>query len=202
VLRFLLDEIVRECCKEITCEYSACDEPMFEEDDNRRLWIDALCINQHDIEERNAQVKNMSDIYEQASQVLVWLGKANSNIEKVIDLLDTVYAIALDTGEEKINFKKHIREDPDVFDRGAWGAFYDLLSRPYWGRLWVIQEIDLSWSFMSVICGDQSTEWDILHNTVGLLSDDPLTWVENYGLHSKKLGIYGPRGEKLRSRNR
>jgi hypothetical protein len=144
----------------------------------------------------------MGDIYEQASQVLAWLGKANSNIEKVMDLLNTVYAIALDTEEEKFKFKKRLREDPNVFDRGAWGALYDLLSWPYWGRLWVIQEIAISWSVMSAICGDQSTEWDILPNAVGFLSDDPLTWVENYGLDCKKLGIHGPRGEKLRCRNR
>jgi hypothetical protein len=50
----------------------------------------------------------MGDIYEQASQVLAWLGKANSNIEKVMDLLDTVNAIALDAEEEKIKFKKRL----------------------------------------------------------------------------------------------
>jgi hypothetical protein len=55
----------------------------------------------------------------------------------------------------------------------------------------VIQEFALSLSVKSVICGDQSTEWNILHNAVGFLSDDPLTWVENYELDCKKLGIQG-----------
>jgi hypothetical protein len=38
------------------------------------IWIDALCINQDDTNERNAQVSVMDQIYQSASQVLVWLG--------------------------------------------------------------------------------------------------------------------------------
>lgn len=43
-------------------------------DDVRRLWADAVCINQKDIEERSAQVNIMAQIYAQARGVLVWLG--------------------------------------------------------------------------------------------------------------------------------
>lgn len=39
------------------------------------LWIDALCINQRDLTERNHQVAFMASIYEQALQVIAWLGK-------------------------------------------------------------------------------------------------------------------------------
>jgi hypothetical protein len=40
----------------------------------KHLWIDALCINQADIRERNEQVARMGEIYSLASSVLVWLG--------------------------------------------------------------------------------------------------------------------------------
>ena len=40
----------------------------------RSIWIDAICINQNDIEERNAQVKRMGLIYSLAQQVVIWLG--------------------------------------------------------------------------------------------------------------------------------
>ncbi|KAH8883684.1 HET-domain-containing protein, partial [Thozetella sp. PMI_491] len=43
-------------------------------DTSRTLWIDAVCINQADIHERNEQVKQMGDIYSRASRVLIWLG--------------------------------------------------------------------------------------------------------------------------------
>jgi len=41
----------------------------------RLLWIDALCINQGDIQERNSQVLMMRDIYATAQDVAVWLGE-------------------------------------------------------------------------------------------------------------------------------
>lgn len=41
---------------------------------NRRIWIDALCINQMDEKERNHQVTNMGRIYQKATRVVAWLG--------------------------------------------------------------------------------------------------------------------------------
>ena len=41
----------------------------------RTLWVDAACIDQNSIEERNHQVRLMGDVYRQARQVLVWLGE-------------------------------------------------------------------------------------------------------------------------------
>jgi Heterokaryon incompatibility protein (HET) len=43
----------------------------------RRLWVDAICINQEDYQERSQQVRQMYHIYNQAEQVIVWLGDAN-----------------------------------------------------------------------------------------------------------------------------
>ncbi len=40
----------------------------------RVLWVDAVCINQGDLEEQAAQVKMMWEIYKNASRVVVWLG--------------------------------------------------------------------------------------------------------------------------------
>lgn len=40
------------------------------------LWIDAICINQNNIVERNEQVQRMANIYRGASQLLIWLGDA------------------------------------------------------------------------------------------------------------------------------
>jgi Heterokaryon incompatibility protein (HET) len=40
-----------------------------------RWWIDAICINQSDLDERSQQVQLMGDIYSGASRVVVWLGE-------------------------------------------------------------------------------------------------------------------------------
>ena len=46
-------------------------------DCDRHLWVDAICINQGDPDERNNQVQQMSRIYEAARHVHVWLGPEN-----------------------------------------------------------------------------------------------------------------------------
>ena len=42
------------------------------------FWIDALCINQHDIQERNSEVPRMRDMYERADLVVAWHGQGNA----------------------------------------------------------------------------------------------------------------------------
>jgi hypothetical protein len=47
------------------------------------LWVDAVCINQDDVTERNAQVARMADIYSHAGTVRVWLGEGRTEAEDV-----------------------------------------------------------------------------------------------------------------------
>jgi hypothetical protein len=54
---------------------------------DRKLWIDALCINQEDIAERNVQVQRMGNIYQTAKGVLIWLGEASDDCDVAIDAL-------------------------------------------------------------------------------------------------------------------
>ncbi|KAM0175690.1 hypothetical protein ACHAPF_005285 [Botrytis cinerea] len=56
----------------------------------RYLWVDAVCINQEDFDERNAQVALMSQIYAQADEVVVWLGKAGRDYWGAMTLLDSL----------------------------------------------------------------------------------------------------------------
>ncbi|KAF4424738.1 hypothetical protein F53441_14220 [Fusarium austroafricanum] len=51
------------------------------------IWIDAICINQDDLEERAQQVTLMSQIYSLASTVHIWLGEDNSGVEACLKLI-------------------------------------------------------------------------------------------------------------------
>lgn len=46
---------------------------------SRVLWIDALCVNQHDVKERNVVVLQMKEIYYRATQVVICLGRGFFN---------------------------------------------------------------------------------------------------------------------------
>ena len=54
------------------------------------LWVDAICINQHDLEERNHQVKLMRQIYTQASTVNIWLGDETLGSPTALGLLKKI----------------------------------------------------------------------------------------------------------------
>ena len=45
-----------------------------------KIWVDAVCINQDDVDERNAQVIRIREIYSQSLTVTIWLGGEMSNI--------------------------------------------------------------------------------------------------------------------------
>jgi len=60
----------------------------------RLLWVDALCINQADPDEKTQQVRRMDKIYSKANHVLVWLGDDYENSEvclKVFRWLEAKY---------------------------------------------------------------------------------------------------------------
>jgi hypothetical protein len=65
------------------------------EDRTRVLWIDAICVNQKDVDERSSQVKRMADIYSKAARVVVWLGPESADtsiamayVEKVVSKVE------------------------------------------------------------------------------------------------------------------
>jgi Heterokaryon incompatibility protein (HET) len=49
---------------------------------SRLLWIDAICINQEDVDERNHQVQMMFDIYQQAQVVRAWIGCKTEEVDE------------------------------------------------------------------------------------------------------------------------
>ena len=56
-------------------------------DSSRMIWVDALCINQEDIDERSHQVQIMGTIFGSASEVLIWLGRKTADSEYVMMIL-------------------------------------------------------------------------------------------------------------------
>jgi len=56
------------------------------------IWIDAICINQNDDEEKETQIAFMKDIYMSAKVVYVWLGRGNEKANEAIDFLHNVAA--------------------------------------------------------------------------------------------------------------
>ena len=68
--------------------------------DVRTLWVDAICINQSDFEERSQQVQLMRDLYSRAGQVIAWIGDERGLQSAVMDLENSLI-VAGDAGDEE-----------------------------------------------------------------------------------------------------
>ncbi|ERF76372.1 hypothetical protein EPUS_07079 [Endocarpon pusillum Z07020] len=98
------------------------------------LFIDAICINQNDHNERQSAVQEMARIYRNADQVIGWLGPLEP------PALDNVRALV------------HRSHRPAAWTAAQWDGFRYLSCCRYWSRVWVVQEVLLA-SNMSVWCG-------------------------------------------------
>lgn len=120
------------------------------------LWIDALCINQEDLNERASQVAMMGIIYSQARQVIGFIGEADETTITAVDfILLTANCISAQgslgdpvTASGLASLISEIAPS----DR-AWESFKGLMSRPWFRRLWVVQEIALGKDPV-VVCGE------------------------------------------------
>src|SRR5580700_5121291 len=98
------------------------------EDRPRTLWVDAICINQENITERNSQVQLMKSIYEKASRVLVWLGEEAD---------DSDVALGLVSSMKDYNFERLACEQNYIAEKPVpkeWKALFRLSQRPWWSR--------------------------------------------------------------------
>ncbi|KAK5055385.1 hypothetical protein LTR84_013135 [Exophiala bonariae] len=128
------------------------------------LWVDALCINQEDKLERGGQVRLMRSIYSQAQVVLSCLGSHSDDSELVFDLLER-YSSRDGTESANETFKAFLGS-PD--SENHWVALTAFLARPYWSRLWIMQEVILS-SRVSLLCGTDIGSWRVLAQLLSYL---------------------------------
>lgn len=91
------------------------------------IWIDAICINQRDVEERNAQVQLMRRIYRQAIVVRIWLDMDIAMDDPAIVKLQT---LTDESTSEDLGSKPYF-----------WAPVKEIFDNPYWKRVWIQQEI-------------------------------------------------------------
>lgn len=126
------------------------------------LWIDQLCIDQHSIVERNHQVARMSQLYQSADCVLIWLGRGN----------DVSRAVMTGLQSSSVLGQGWNREAHKVF-----------ASHPYWRRLWIVQEVLLARRLM-IAWDSQTLDWsklaDMVRDKAGSDKEDHLDVLFRY----------------------
>ena len=108
---------------------------------NLMLWIDAICIDQNNIAERNHQVNLMAEIYSSAKCVLLWMGPLSPKLKKMAQIVSK-WPLPTESDDE---LGLQIRLAPDeeaILERGTdWlPAFQTMEQSAYWDRVWTLQE--------------------------------------------------------------
>ncbi|ORY16939.1 heterokaryon incompatibility protein-domain-containing protein [Clohesyomyces aquaticus] len=128
------------------------------------FWIDAICINQENLHERNHQVSLMKSIYFSAQSVVVWLGPSEDSI---VSAFNTVKSVYTPSGKDERVYPSrqvslHLTSDTAV-------AILYLCRLQYWSRVWIIQEVVLGQS-LRFYCGKYTLNGEALEQFFQRLS--------------------------------
>ncbi|KAH8756328.1 heterokaryon incompatibility protein-domain-containing protein, partial [Diaporthe sp. PMI_573] len=125
----------------------------------RRLWADAVCINQNDRKEKEQQIPLMATIFRSATQVRVWLGSGDEGESQA---LADLAAFARVTGLTRPSaYQDHYSETQQALvDMGR--SADKVFRMPWFGRRWIVQELVLNWNVM-FHCGQSKISWPAMH---------------------------------------
>ncbi|KAG7294085.1 hypothetical protein NEMBOFW57_004147 [Staphylotrichum longicolle] len=117
---------------------------------DRILWVDAICINQSDTLEKDAQVAMMGDVYNRARRVIIDIGEASKTSDEALTCLEKVAYIVVDCQRDILH----------SFQSGLWmkEVVNDLYQRPWFSRIWVLQEAFMAREAV-VMCGTRMVPW-------------------------------------------
>ncbi|KAI9151566.1 Heterokaryon incompatibility protein [Paramyrothecium foliicola] len=139
--------------------HSALQELRYANQD-RMLWIDAICINQLDNVEKSVQVQMMQAIYAKATKVTVWLGKAEATTK---DFLQSIQQYNDISREEKEAWCRAFIDSPD--HQQTWAAFRSIAENEWWNRAWIIQEVVMG-KHVIVQVGSHHIDWEVFVNFI------------------------------------
>lgn len=146
----------------------------------RRLWVDALCINQEDDNERSSQVPLMGGIYRRANRVIAWIGPEENNSSEALELISyigrqveinwRIASIRPAKGSKDLAWAELAAEAP--FNERQLQCLSLLFQRPWFERIWVRQEISLATQAI-MKCGNKEVEWTLFRKGAYTLFRQP-----------------------------
>lgn len=123
------------------------------------LWVDFLCINQANSVEKTQQLSRMVNIYNNASNVCIWLGESDRDkrSDEAMAFIPTLMDFAV--FDRHANDRKQARK---------WYALGELMRDRWFSRRWIVQEIALA-KDATVHCGGAIVRWSDFADAASLL---------------------------------
>ena len=127
-----------------------------------RIWVDAICINQFDNDEKSIQVGMMRKIYSKAMDVYIYLGEQTAEtLSKPPFSRHEEQRIIEELNSKK--FSSELHEYKTVIN--------DIVDRPWFSRTWVIQESSVN-LHAKILCGSLNLDIERLMEWIGVLRFD------------------------------
>jgi hypothetical protein len=149
------------------------------------FWIDAICIDQSNLSERNHQVRQMGRIYRRAQQVLIWLGELDEDMLRLFYELDKMNkpssADAYIRSQKPLSYtdpldlaivKTHTTNFDDPHRNKLRQQLWKFMTLPYWSRVWIAQEILLpegawrGYEVVKIFLGTRVMDFNHVYKTV------------------------------------
>jgi Heterokaryon incompatibility protein (HET) len=132
------------------------------------IWVDAICIDQSNDDEKGNQIGLMASLYSQASQIYVWLGlpENDTNVHLAMEKMNYFFSRYISAIKNVLPYRpwwwpsKIVRMDENVFNilsrfsgndtkvfdvegsktHAAWLGIVEIWQKPWWNRAWILQE--------------------------------------------------------------
>ncbi|KAK4494457.1 hypothetical protein PRZ48_014755 [Zasmidium cellare] len=125
------------------------------------LWIDKICVNQSNTEDRNTQINQMDTIYTKARWVSIWFGEEDSSTPRVTDMIKRISESAFVEGAKERRYREYpsvhetLQDDPSAATElqrlgledvtmEDWSLLIAFYQRRWFTRVWTVQESALS----------------------------------------------------------
>lgn len=164
--------LIEKCWLPIRSNLNSALKRLRDETKSRRVWVDALCINQLDTKEREEQVRHMHSIFKHASMVVVYLGEETEESELIPELFRAYGYMRRLT---KLLFPERYDEVPELGSKvdtksihtgsPSWSSARAFFGRPWIRRTWIVQEV-LAANHLTFICGNWKLSEDIVREAV------------------------------------
>jgi hypothetical protein len=119
------------------------------------IWVDALSINQANMQEKNLEIPKMGDLYKKSWRVAMWLGDASRDSDEAMDFVNQLSEVWMQGVEATRAQLKNIMSSKCA--SSIWASLSESISRPLFSRVWIIQEVAMSCEGSLVLCGTKVT---------------------------------------------
>jgi len=124
---------------EITASLESALRHMRDKSRRLKVWADGVCINQDDTAERNQQVAQMGSVYSLARHTIIFLGLATPGTDSLLETF-----LSMDRSVSPANMQQNVLDAMGIKITEYEQLVSELLSRPWFRRIWVLQELVMS----------------------------------------------------------